>query len=107
MPIMIVENGLGAIDVIEDDKTIHDPYRIEYLKLHLKEALRAKEEDGSNLMAYLWWGPIDVVSASTGEIKKRYGFIFVDRHDDETGSFKRYKKDSFYEYKKIIADYYK
>lgn len=106
-PIMIVENGLGAEDKLEQDGKIHDPYRSEYLKAHLEEVFKSVEQDGSMLMAYLWWGPIDIVSASTGEMRKRYGFIYVDKNDDGSGTMKRYIKDSFYDYQKIIKDYYR
>ena len=105
-PVMIVENGLGAIDKLENDGTIHDPYRTEYLKAHLEQVFKCVEEDGSDLIAYLWWGPIDIVSASTGEMAKRYGFIFVEKNDDGTGTMKRYVKDSFYQYKELIKEYY-
>ena len=105
VPIMVVENGLGALDRIENGK-IYDPYRTEYLKAHLGEALKAKEEDGAELLAYLWWGPIDIVSASTGEMRKRYGFIYVDYDDEGHGTMQRIRKESFWEYKKIIRKYY-
>ena len=102
VPIMIVENGLGAIDILEEDKTIHDPYRIEYMKKHvaaIKEAL----DDGVNLIGYTPWGIIDLVSASTGEMRKRYGVIYVDMDDEGNGTMNRYKKDSFYWYQKCIS----
>jgi 6-phospho-beta-glucosidase len=105
-PLFIVENGLGAVDELVTDeqgnKTVQDDYRIQYLQDHLlqvKEALT----DGVELMGYTSWGCIDLVSASTAEMKKRYGFIYVDRNNDGTGTLKRYKKKSFYWYKKIIA----
>ncbi len=101
LPLMVVENGLGAIDQLEKDGTIHDPYRIEYTRAHIK-AMKQAIEDGVDLLAYTYWGCIDLVSASTGEMKKRYGFIYVDKNDDGSGTFKRYKKDSFYWYKKVI-----
>ncbi len=101
LPLMVVENGLGAIDQLEEDNTIHDPYRIEYTKKHIM-AMKEAIEDGVDLIAYTYWGCIDLVSASTGEMKKRYGFIYVDKDDDGSGTFKRYKKDSFYWYKKVI-----
>lgn len=104
-PIMVVENGLGAVDILNEDKTVHDPYRTAYLKAHLEQSLKSIE-DGSELLAYLWWGPIDIISASTGEMKKRYGFIYVDVDDKGEGSLKRYKKDSFKEYQEIIQSYY-
>lgn len=102
-PLFIVENGLGAKDVLNDDGTVHDDYRIEYLKAHIKAMKEAVELDGIELLGYTTWGPIDLVSASTGEMSKRYGFIYVDRDDLGNGTLKRYKKDSFYWYKKVIA----
>ncbi|WP_040210936.1 glycoside hydrolase family 1 protein [Clostridium polynesiense] len=100
-PLMVVENGLGAVDILEKDGSIHDPYRIEYIREHIK-AMDKAFDDGVDLLAYTPWGCIDLVSASTGEMKKRYGFIYVDRDDTGKGSMKRYKKDSFYWYKKVI-----
>lgn len=100
-PLFIVENGLGAKDIVEDGQ-IHDNYRIEYLKKHILEAKRAVE-DGVDLMGYLAWGPIDLVSMSTSEMTKRYGFIYVDQDDYGNGSKKRIKKDSFNWYKYIIS----
>ncbi len=77
-PLFIVENGLGAYDTVEEDGSIHDPYRIDYLREHIKEMKKAVEIDGVDLMGYTPWGWIDIVSAGTGEMKKRYGFIYVD-----------------------------
>ena len=102
-PLFIVENGLGAADTLEADGKIHDPYRVAYLRSHIEQFKKAVEEDGVDLMGYTPWGPIDLVSAGTGEMKKRYGFIYVDRDDQGGGSLKRYRKDSFYWYKKVIA----
>lgn len=102
LPLMVVENGLGAVDVLEEDGTIHDPYRIAYTREHVR-AMSDAIADGVNLLGYTYWGCIDLVSASTGEMKKRYGFIYVDRNNDGSGTLKRYKKDSFYWYKKLIA----
>ena len=105
-PLFIVENGLGAVDeLIEDEngtKTVMDDYRIKYLNDHLIQ-VREAIEDGVDLMGYTSWGCIDLVSASTAELKKRYGFIYVDRHDDGSGTLERYKKKSFYWYQKVIA----
>ncbi|MDE6475275.1 MAG: family 1 glycosylhydrolase [Erysipelotrichaceae bacterium] len=101
-PMMIVENGLGAIDVLEEDGKVHDLYRIEYVKAHV-EAMAQALADGVDLRAYTPWGCIDLVSASTGEMKKRYGFIYVDKDNEGKGSLKRYRKDSFYWYQKCIA----
>lgn len=102
LPIMITENGLGALDHKEEDGSVHDSYRIDYLRQHLNEMKKAVEEDQVNCIGYLMWGPIDLVSATTGEMKKRYGFIYVDKNDDGTGSYDRSKKDSFFWYKKVI-----
>ena len=102
VPIMVVENGLGAVDKVEEDGSIHDNYRIDYLRSHIEEMGKAIDE-GVPLIGYTTWGCIDVVSASTGEFHKRYGFIYVNRHDDGTGDFARSRKDSFYWYKKVIA----
>ncbi|WP_160676017.1 6-phospho-beta-glucosidase [Clostridium sp. C8-1-8] len=106
LPLFIVENGLGAVDELVDDghggRTVVDDYRIEYLKSHLLQVAEAIE-DGVELMGYTSWGCIDVVSASTAELKKRYGYIYVDRNDDGTGTLNRYKKKSFYWYKEVIA----
>ena len=102
LPLMIVENGLGAVDKLEADGTVHDQYRIDYLSKHIKKMGEAIEE-GVNLIAYTMWSSIDLISFSTGEVRKRYGFIYDDVNDEGNGSFKRYKKDSFYWYKKIIA----
>lgn len=102
LPLFIVENGLGAADVPEEDGSIHDGYRIDYLRSHIIEMKKAVEVDGVELMGYTPWGCIDLVSVSTGEMKKRYGFIHVDRDDKGNGTLKRSKKDSFYWYKKVI-----
>ena len=101
IPLMVVENGLGAVDTVLPDGSIHDDYRIEYIKMHI-EQMREAVIDGVDLMGYTMWGPIDLVSASTGEMKKRYGFIYVDKHDDGTGTMGRSRKKSFYWYKKVI-----
>ncbi|WP_303817960.1 glycoside hydrolase family 1 protein [Selenomonas ruminantium] len=105
-PLFIVENGLGAKDVLVDDgkggKTVNDDYRIAYLNDHLKQVAEAIE-DGVPVMGYTTWGCIDLVSASTAELAKRYGFIYVDRNDDGTGTLERHRKKSFYWYKDIIA----
>lgn len=100
VPLMVVENGLGAIDEFEDGK-IHDPYRIDYMKAHVK-AMEEAIEDGVDLIAYTPWGCIDLVSAGTGEMRKRYGFIYVDMDDEGKGTLNRYRKDSFYWYEKCI-----
>ena len=102
-PMFIVENGFGAIDKLEEDHTCDDSYRINYLKAHIIEMKKAVELDGVDLMGYTPWGCIDVVSFTTGELRKRYGFIYVDLNDDGTGSGNRYKKKSFDWYQKVIA----
>lgn len=102
IPLFIVENGLGAADIFEDGK-IHDPYRIDYLREHIKQMELAINEDGVELMGYTPWGCIDLISAGTGEMKKRYGFVYVDRDDLGNGSLNRYKKDSFAWYQKVIS----
>lgn len=105
-PLFVVENGLGAVDVLVTDgdgnKTVEDDYRIEYMRDHLLQ-LEEAIEDGVTVMGYTSWGCIDLVSASTAELKKRYGFIYVDRNDDGSGTLERYKKKSFYWYKNVIA----
>ena len=102
-PLFIVENGLGAVDKVEEDGSIHDNYRIDYLRAHIEAMEKAISEDGVPLLGYTMWGPIDLVSASTGEMKKRYGFIYVDKDNDGNGTLERRRKDSFYWYKKVIA----
>ena len=100
-PMFIVENGLGAKDELIDG-TVNDDYRIEYLREHIKAMKDAIDIDGVELMGYTAWGCIDLISASTGEMSKRYGFIYVDRDDLGNGTLKRYKKKSFNWYKKVI-----
>jgi len=102
IPLMVVENGLGAYDKIEEDGSINDDYRIDYLKEHI-EQMKEAVSDGVDLMGYTPWGCIDLVSASTGEMAKRYGFIYVEKYDDGTGTLARRKKKSFDWYKKLIA----
>ena len=103
LPLFIVENGLGAKDVLTEDKTVEDDYRIEYFRRHIQQMKKAVCEDGVELMGYTSWGPIDLISASTSQISKRYGFIYVDCDDYGKGSMKRYRKKSFNWYKKVIA----
>ena len=100
LPIMIVENGLGAYDKLEGGK-VHDPYRIDYFKCHIK-AMDEAISDGVNLIGYTPWGIVDLVSASTGEMAKRYGVIYVDLNDEGKGTLNRYKKDSFDYYANVI-----
>ncbi|WP_288523092.1 glycoside hydrolase family 1 protein [uncultured Holdemanella sp.] len=101
VPLMIAENGLGALDTVEEDGSIHDEYRIDYLRKHI-EQLKECVKDGVDILAYLSWGPIDIVSSSSAEMSKRYGYIYVDLDDLGKGSGKRLKKDSFYWYKHVI-----
>ena len=101
IPMMVVENGLGAVDEISEDGKIHDDYRIDYLRMHIKAMERAIN-DGVDLIGYTTWRYIDLVSAGTGQMSKRYGFIYVDRDDDGKDTLERMPKDSFYWYKKVI-----
>ena len=103
LPLFIVENGFGAIDVKEEDGTCNDDYRIDYLAAHIREMKKAIELDGVDLMGYTPWGCIDLVSFTTGEMKKRYGFIYVDKDNDGNGTLNRSKKKSFDWYKKVIV----
>ena len=103
LPMFIVENGFGAIDKKEEDGSCHDSYRIDYLRAHIEQMKKAVEEDGVNLMGYTPWGCIDCISFTTGEMKKRYGFIYVDRDNEGNGTLERSKKDSYEWYKKVIA----
>jgi len=101
IPLMIVENGLGAVDNIEKDGSIQDDYRIDYIRDHIvqmKEAIK----DGVDLMGYTAWGCIDLVSVSSGEMEKRYGFVYVDKDNEGNGTLMRKKKKSFYWYKRVI-----
>ena len=102
IPLFIVENGMGAVDSVEDGQ-IHDDYRIDYLQKHI-EQMKLAIEDGVDIIGYLTWAAMDVVSTSEGMMSKRYGFIYVDRNDDGTGSFKRIPKDSFYWYRNYIKE---
>lgn len=102
LPLFIVENGFGAIDKLDENNQIHDPERIDYLAKHIKAMQKAVDYDGVDLMGYTPWGIIDLVSFTTGEMKKRYGMIYVDRDNEGNGTLDRYKKDSFEWYKKVI-----
>ena len=99
---MVVENGLGAFDTVEDEGAIRDSYRIDYLRMHIEAMKKAVEVDGVDLIGYTSWGCIDLVSASTGEMGKRYGFVYVDADDKGNGTFDRSRKDSFFWYKNVI-----
>lgn len=102
VPLMIVENGFGAYDQFGEDGMIRDDDRIAYLKAHIEALKKAVLEDGVEVMGYTPWGPIDLVSASTGELEKRYGFVYADRDDHGNGDWHREKKKSFYWYRKVI-----
>lgn len=101
LPLMIVENGMGAVDTISSDGRIHDDYRIDYFRAHFKQMKEAIDE-GVDLIGYTSWAPIDLVSAGTSQMSKRYGFIYVDADDEGNGSYDRMKKDSFDWYQKVI-----
>jgi 6-phospho-beta-glucosidase len=101
-PLFIVENGLGMRDELTEDRKIHDPYRIDYFRAHFEQMIQAVEE-GVDLMGYVSWAPIDLISASSSQISKRYGFIYVDQDDLGQGTQERLRKDSFYWYQKVIA----
>lgn len=103
LPIMVVENGLGAVDELGPDGRVHDPYRVDFFRRHIRAMREAADEDGVNLMGYASWAPIDMVSAGTGEMRKRYGFVYVDLDDEGKGTGARIKKDSFAWYKRVIA----
>lgn len=103
IPLFVVENGLGENDILNNDFTINDEYRIKYLESHL-ESLYEAIEDGVDLLGYTYWGPFDIISAGTGEMKKRYGFVYIDKDNEGKGSLNRYKKDSFYWFKDFLKD---
>ena len=101
IPLFVVETGLGQVDTISEDGMIHDTYRIDYVRRHIM-AMKEAIKDGVEIMGYTYWGPIDIVSAGTGEMRKRYGFIYVDRDNEGNGTLERKKKESFDWYKKVI-----
>lgn len=101
-PLMITESGIGTDDILVNG-TVEDDYRIDYMRAHIEQLEKAIVEDGVNCIGFYVWAPIDLMSASSGEMKKRYGVVYVDWHDDQTGTFDRYKKKSFYWYKRVIA----
>lgn len=103
LPVFIVENGFGAVDKVSEDGKIHDQYRIDYLKKHIEQMELAVNYDGVDLMGYTPWGIMDLVSFTTGEMKKRYGMIYVDRDNEGNGSMERLRKDSYFWYKNVIA----
>ena len=106
LPLFIVENGLGAKDILVVDEqygyTVNDDYRIDYLKEHLKQVLEAIK-DGVEVLGYTSCGPIDIVANTKCQVSKRYGYIYVDVHDDFSGTLARYPKKSFWWYQKVIA----
>ena len=101
-PLFVVENGLGAVDTMEENGEIHDDYRIDYLSSHIQAMIEACNEDGVDIIGYTPWGCIDLVSASTGEMSKRYGFIYVEKDDNGKGTLNRRRKQSFYWYQNLI-----
>lgn len=103
LPLFVVENGLGALDTVGSDGEIEDDYRIRYLGSHIDALRQAVELDDVPVMGYTCWGPIDIVSVGTGEMRKRYGFIYVDKQDDGSGTLQRIRKKSFEWYRKVIA----
>lgn len=98
-----MENGLGAVDEVETDGSINDDYRIDYLRSHIQAMMQAVDEDGVELLGYTPWGCVDLISATTGEMSKRYGLIYVDKDNAGNGTPKRTKKKSFHWYKEVIA----
>ena len=96
-----MENGIGAKDTMETDGSVHDTYRIEYFRRHFREMEKAID-DGVELMGYTSWAPIDLISASTNQMSKRYGFIYVDKQEDGSGTLGRSRKKSFYWYQRVI-----
>lgn len=103
-PLFIVENGLGAKDTLEENGEINDDYRIDYLSSHIEAMKQAIEEDGVDVIGYTTWGCVDLVSATTGEMSKRYGLVYVDKDDEGNGTLKRIPKKSFYWYKDLIKN---
>ncbi len=102
VPLFVVENGLGQVDEPDGQGIVHDDYRIDYVRRHVA-AMREAIADGVDVIGYTYWGPIDIVSAGTGEMKKRYGFVYVDRDNEGNGTLERTRKDSFYFYRDLIA----
>ena len=102
-PLFIVENGLGAMDQVEEDGSIQDDYRIDYLRSHILAMMQAVDEDGVELLGYTPWGCVDLISATTGEMSKRYGLIYVDKDNAGNGTLNRTRKKSFHWYKAVIA----
>ncbi|MFV0551633.1 MAG: family 1 glycosylhydrolase [Anaerorhabdus sp.] len=103
-PLFISENGLGYKDVLEEDGSIHDNYRVDYLKTHFEQIEEALL-DGVDLVGYIMWGVIDIVSAGSCEMEKRYGVVYVDADNEGNGDYKRIKKDSFTWYQKFLKEH--
>lgn len=103
VPLVLVENGIGAVDSLTPEGLVHDPYRIEYMREHIRALREAYTIDGVDIRGYFAWGSIDLVSNGTGEMGKRYGVVYVDADDEGNGTFNRYRKDSFWWYKRVIA----
>jgi 6-phospho-beta-glucosidase len=101
-PLIVLECGLGVVEELNIENTVEDDYRIDYLRNHIQEVKKAVEIDGVDCLGFLTWGPIDILS-SKGEMKKRYGFIYVDRDEEDLKDMKRYKKKSFNWYQNVIA----
>lgn len=101
-PLFIVENGLGMRDEVTEDEKVHDEYRIAYFRSHFQEMIRAVDE-GVELLGYTSWAPIDLISASSSQMSKRYGFVYVDQDDEGNGTLERLRKDSFHWYQRVIA----
>jgi 6-phospho-beta-glucosidase len=102
LPLFMVENGLGTYDKVEADGEIHDQYRIDYLRKHIEQLKLAVDEDGVDVLGYTPWGCIDLVSARTGEMDKRYGFVYTNKNNRGEGNLHRSCKDSFFWYKHVI-----
>lgn len=102
LPIYITENGIGAYDTVEEDGSVHDPYRIDYLRAHVEQMIEAVR-DGVDVRGYYPWGPIDLISCSSSEIEKRYGFVYVDYDNSGAGTGLRTKKDSYYWYQRVVS----
>lgn len=101
---IIAENGFSDVEILDENNEIQDDARIQFLKDHLEQLLEAIL-DGVDVFGYCWWGPTDIISSSSSEMTKRYGFIYVDQDNEGNGSLKRYKKKSFYWYKQFIAEH--
>jgi 6-phospho-beta-glucosidase len=102
LPLFIVENGIGSIDQMDTGGGVHDPYRVQYFRSHFEQMEQAIDA-GVDLMGYTSWAPIDLISLSTSQMSKRYGFIYVDQDDLGRGSLNRTRKDSFFWYQRVIA----